>query len=349
MARARGPSLGCLLSAVFVVASIGITVWRPAVGGPLVFLAIVLLFVAGKRERAIEDEARVAELERLRAISPPLADAWRRLLPASGLGDLLVHVEPHVRAAVRLSTSPVHEVSLGGSRIGGMPDLPVGEPWPTRAGTPMEFVAQFDLKDVARVLPESPLPKDGVLWFFADYDCPGKPTEGRAPVFYRPEGTGLTRWGSTSEPIDAPYRLCSVVLESYEDLPDPAFHEWLPAHLEGKRAAGDYEDTREYLANGLSDGGHKLLGYANPIQGPMELDLEHGTHRLETMTGKGYADPRAKELAKTAGQWRLLLQVTADDNAEMMWGDIGTAYFWIREADLEARRFERVELIVQCH
>ena len=119
--------------------------------------------------------------------------------------------------------------------------------------------------------------------------------------------------------------------------------------MEDERASDEYEGAREYLANGVSDAGHKLLGYANPVQGPMELELELGAHGLDTMTGKGYSDPRAKELAKTAGQWCLLLQITADDKAEMLWGDVGTAYFWIRESDLEARRFERVELIVQCH
>lgn len=32
----------------------------------------------------------------------------------------------------------------------------------------------------------------------------------------------------------------------------------------------------------------------------------------------------------------------------MMWGDLGRLYFWIRDDDLAARRFEKAWLILQC-
>ena len=31
-----------------------------------------------------------------------------------------------------------------------------------------------------------------------------------------------------------------------------------------------------------------------------------------------------------------------------MWGDVGRLYFWIRDADLRARRFDATWLILQC-
>jgi uncharacterized protein YwqG len=49
-----------------------------------------------------------------------------------------------------------------------------------------------------------------------------------------------------------------------------------------------------------------------------------------------------------AKDWKLLLQLASDEDTEMMWGDGGTLYFWIREADLPDRDFSKVWIILQC-
>ena len=49
-----------------------------------------------------------------------------------------------------------------------------------------------------------------------------------------------------------------------------------------------------------------------------------------------------------AADWRLLLQLDSDDGVDFMWGDAGVLYFWIREADARAMRFDRVWLVLQC-
>jgi uncharacterized protein YwqG len=46
---------------------------------------------------------------------------------------------------------------------------------------------------------------------------------------------------------------------------------------------------------------------------------------------------------------RFLLQVDSDDAAGMMWGDAGMLYFWIRDDDLAARRFDRAWCVMQCY
>ena len=63
----------------------------------------------------------------------------------------------------------------------------------------------------------------------------------------------------------------------------------------------------------------------------------------------GYKDPRAKELESGAKDWRLLLQIDSDDKASMMWGDSGRLYFWIRQDDLQNKRFEKTWVILQCY
>lgn len=33
---------------------------------------------------------------------------------------------------------------------------------------------------------------------------------------------------------------------------------------------------------------------------------------------------------------------------DMMWGDVGRLYFWVREADARARDFSRTWMVLQC-
>jgi uncharacterized protein YwqG len=54
-------------------------------------------------------------------------------------------------------------------------------------------------------------------------------------------------------------------------------------------------------------------------------------------------------LEKGAQDWILLLQVDSDDDAQMMWGDAGMLYFWIRRQDLAQAAFGKAWCILQCH
>lgn len=92
-------------------------------------------------------------------------------------------------------------------------------------------------------------------------------------------------------------------------------------------------------------GFHRLFGYCQSIQGPMEIECELG--RLGVNRSDKNAFRQAKENAK---QWRLLLQVDSDsDQSDMMWGDAGRLYFWIRREDLSAANFENCWLVSQCY
>ena len=42
------------------------------------------------------------------------------------------------------------------------------------------------------------------------------------------------------------------------------------------------------------------------------------------------------------------MQVDADEEAGMMWGDAGMLYFWIRTEDLKNRRVSNVWTVLQC-
>jgi uncharacterized protein YwqG len=93
---------------------------------------------------------------------------------------------------------------------------------------------------------------------------------------------------------------------------------------------------------------HRLLGHPDPVQGNMQLECQLVTNGLYCGDGTGHEDPRASALEAGARDWRLLLQIDTDDTLGSEWGDTGRVYFWIREQDLAAQRFDSAWHIMQC-
>lgn len=93
---------------------------------------------------------------------------------------------------------------------------------------------------------------------------------------------------------------------------------------------------------------HKLRGWANNIQNAMEEECALVTSGLH-LGGSGASEsPEAKKIRARPNDWVLLLQIDSDEAADMLWGDLGMMYLWIRKSDLEARNFEKTWLILQC-
>jgi uncharacterized protein YwqG len=323
---------------------------RPAIGIPA-FLGVAVACAAlmrWARKREIEEDAR--RVDRLRATAAPSGAAWERLLTEAGLGRHVPGLRPAVRSAVRLETARADAVPPGQSRIGGAPDLPADFEWPSFGGKPLLFLAQLDLAEVRRTHASPLLPEGGTLWFFYSDDQPwgfDPKDAGGHRVVYRPPGTPLTPSAPAAGPPSAtPFPACRLTFVAYDDLPELDTHP-LPGAAELEQEA--YIEAREYLASGGGSSSHKLLGHANVVQHTMELECELVANGLYCGDASGYADPRAKALEASSREWRLLLQLDSDDTADMMWGDLGRVYFWIREADLRDGRFEKTWLVLQCH
>ena len=82
---------------------------------------------------------------------------------------------------------------------------------------------------------------------------------------------------------------------------------------------------------------HQIGGYPCPVQSD---SMEAQCHDIARRLGPHGGD---------AADWRRLLQLDTDDEAGMMWGDVGTLYFWIREQDARAGDFSKTWMILQCH
>ena len=235
------------------------------------------------------------------------------------------------RPAVRLS--PVRgAAAAGASRLGGAPDLRSGFEWPHRDGTPLAFLAQIDLTALAPFPFARVLPARGLLSFF--YDADQQPwgfdprDRGSWLVHFEPDPTAVER-RSPPDALPEASRFVEVPLEmtEVETMPDDE---------------PDDEEDDEPVPR------HQLLGHPAAIQGEMTLECALVTQGVNCGEVGAYSDPRARALEGTAGSWRLLAQIDSDDDAGMMWGDLGRLYFWITDAALARHAFDECWVILQC-
>jgi uncharacterized protein YwqG len=106
----------------------------------------------------------------------------------------------------------------------------------------------------------------------------------------------------------------------------------------------DYERSFYPPNSGL----HRLFGHSANVQGDMQLEAQLVSNGLYCGNSSGYEDPRRAALEPGADEWVLLLQLDSDDRIDMMWGDLGMLYLWIKRGDLAERRFDRVWMTLQC-
>ena len=214
------------------------------------------------------------------------------------------------------------------SCFGGNPYLPKGMAFPTSSeGVELFFLAQINLEEVPNL---PPFPQKGILQFYIFDDAffgmnPDDPfLQDRFRVVYHPE---IVK-DATALQTDFSF------LRAYEDLPVythlnsgmefaeeeevvPMTDEFFNRHLGADffKQFGELEwPLYEYYGEQTSSEGHKMGGYAHFAQ----------------------EDPRNDD------NLILLFQMDTDAEMESMWGDMGTAKFFIKEEDLSQLDFSRV-------
>jgi uncharacterized protein YwqG len=265
------------------------------------------------------------------------------------VADLDAHAETllaSVLPSLRLVRSG-DDARIGGTRLGGLPDLPSGTEWPRGPKAPLSFIAQLDLAELAATDASGLLPRDGLLSFFYDLGTNpwGLALEERAQiaVLHTPSGAALERRDKPADLV-SPHKYTYVELTS---TPVRAELELTLPSLRTKeiRAFGfDQAEHDKYCDEVLvtaykwptSEGiMHRVLGHPDANQGDM-------TRRLAYLfAGKPDAIDRESDpvVEEDAARFRLLLQLDTDDDLMTHWGS-GRLYFWIREEDLKAARFD---------
>ena len=251
------------------------------------------------------------------------------------------------------------------SRFGGKPAVPKNFVWPRfeaenydgeTANRPLSFLCQLSLSDIAAYDKEDLLPKTGLLLFFYEQEsmCWGfDPADAGCARVYWFEDTEIL--GETDFPDDlkAEYRVREYALSFHAGDSYPGFEE-LECHVDIKCDWDAYEAVMEQSGYAPDCGRHKLLGYANLIQGEMLTECERGSRGLYSGDAKSYREtPEAvkADIQKSAKEWLLLFQMASiqEDDGELMFGDLGNLYFYLRREDLKDRRFDKAWLVSQCY
>jgi uncharacterized protein YwqG len=293
-----------------------------------------------------------------RNIPPDLAAAWAAML------------RPHVslQAGEDIHDDVTEPMS---SKFGGLPDLPVGEPWPIRLPyqypktrclpvsvnyeeeAPLTFLAQINLAEVGKYPLDLGLPSEGLLQFFYDAqiqprgsdpcDVPGR------RIIYVPAGTPTMR---ARHPYGKPLMTRSITMSAGVSLPS-----WL-ALKQAVESVSDYDE--DFFKNAYWDfwedefefqnpGGSQIGGYPSEIQNDdMQQECQLVTNGLVWGDPTDCNSPLAAQLAPGKIDWKLLLQLAEEflgDN--IMWGDSGRVYFWSRHQDIAVRRFDKAWTILE--
>jgi len=282
------------------------------------------------------------------------------------------------RNALHLSYQPAAEVGVGQSKIGGRPDLPADFVWPYYAGRdyldkvlanrPLAFMAQINLAEAAALDKDGLLPKRGLLSFFYEMETEkwgfDPEDKGCAKVCYFADTANLSR-RDFPEDLDADFRWpeFAVSMRALTDLPDyddfvcaPAAQD-IPAKFPedaGKYDWDIYEELRAaYGCQPPEDGWSettKLLGYPNIIQNSMPYQCEKVSRGIYDGEPQELDEALKADIMAASGDWLLLFQMgtVQDGDFELMFGDVGHIYYWIRKQDLAAGNFDNVWLILQC-
>ena len=251
------------------------------------------------------------------------AEVWAALLPSL--------IKTSAAISFRKSEAPLEKTR---SKFGGTPYLPKDFVWPIYEGKPSEniskaplaFLAQINLEELAPFDKEGLLPKKGMLYFFYDARmvCRGfDPVDKNCAKVYFFDG----------EKEDLIPAFPSL------PLPEQAFEEF-EISFTGKRSLPAIEKFSSIYFDGECDF----------EEGEMLDDCERISRGVYCGGALRESEEERKDILKHSRDWLLLLQLGTieTDGADVMWGDCGKLYFYIKKQDLTERNFDGVWVILQC-
>lgn len=227
-------------------------------------------------------------------------------------------------------------LKLWSSKFGGTPYMLKDAPYPSsEEGDQLYFLAQINFAEMPAY---APFPDKGILQFFINDDAQyGQNQE--APfnqqnfkvIFHEQviedEKALKTDFSDIREFLDLPVYPENTFGMSFElaneivPVSDNRFNKLLTPDFFDQFGEAKWEIYETYTEQ-VSAEGHKIGGYAHFAQ----------------------EDPRSDDTPLV-----LLFQMDTDVEIESMWGDMGTANFFISEEDLKNRDFSNVMYHWDCH
>ena len=89
-------------------------------------------------------------------------------------------------------------------------------------------------------------------------------------------------------------------------------------------------------------------GHPSPVRESfMEFECQLGLQGISRLDLSGPDDPRTGQLMAGTSDWRLLLPLGSDDRLGVNFGNPGSLFFWVREADARRGDFSKVWCLLQ--
>jgi uncharacterized protein YwqG len=285
-----------------------------------------------------------------------------------GLGRIQADVLKLIQESIRLTLHPLGDTPTppGVSRLGGVPDLPVGVAWPAWKDAPMSFIGQVNLADLANFGPAQDLPKNGLLAFFYDsaqetYGADPADHGGWSVIYFPPapaqEGGFHLFAHATPHPLKPapfPARLpagarftpCRLTFASEYTLPG-APSQYLPDLDWSKDEIERYEQFQAGFpsAEDRKTLHFRMFGCPDQIQDDMQLQC--ALYANGVSPDDAAAPQVAAQAAARKAGWQLLLQVDSDETIGMRWASYGMLYFWLEKEALQQCQFDRSWLVMQ--
>ena len=272
--------------------------------------------------------------------------------------------------SIRLDITGESSCTVGCTKFGGVPDVPDGFTWPVfETNTyedeqvkprPLAFLAQFNCAELKKLDKDRLLPHTGLLSFFYELESQrwgfDPKDKGCAKVFWFPDIENLSP-AVFPENLESDFRLPAINITMCKEKSFPDYEDFT-CQMEFDERQRDL--PYEYFASlqyeleidQEMDNCSKLLGWPNTIQGSMAGECALVSKGYYLGGNKDQPPPEAvKEACRTArDEWQLLFQLDTveTDGFELMFGDCGRIYFFIRKSDLRAKCFDNVWLILQC-
>ena len=212
------------------------------------------------------------------------------------------------RNAIYLDIYGKGESIVGGTRFGGVPDVPADFIWPTFEGAgledgtvkvrPLSFMVQFNCAELAAHDTEGLLPKTGLLSFFYEMDSQrwgfDPKDTGCARVFWFEDISALSP-AQVPNDLEEDYQFPALKIDMEADTSYPGWEDFC---LGRDTNVGDWDLFDEVTeAMDIDEDGSKVLGWPFIIQNNMTSDCE--------FVSRGYylGDPEAmpKSPKRSAG------------------------------------------------
>lgn len=276
-------------------------------------------------------------------------DEFRLALRRHGLGRRLKDILRTARPGLAVTCTRVEQeaIPLGGSRLGGRPDLPPDVPWPTWANAPQVFVAQLGLADLDGEAAAERLPPEGWLCLFwtpreQEWGYEAAPRDSWSILYVGP-GEELERRPTPELVVPERGRRPG---DPYRWLPEGMLHpcalSWRPittfpppdaATFETLRLSDHEEDGYFEALEAVSHRGHQILGYPDWMEDPAPLRCR--VLRAGNFTGDPescWERPEVLGEGRRRGNWQFLLQWVSEPAAGLVLGVGGDElplHYWL--------------------